>query len=121
LDNWELVNAVSNSQAKYTVSPKITQVVPEIMIMIAKHYDGDPDKTIVDGYQIFLWIKDVGIGVSAIYKTQLHHPVGLSFYNLELAFDVELGGVAENMLLLKISASNHLQPWHKSKELLFIW
>lgn len=120
LPDWELVNELGNSQVPYRINPKIKELLPKTVLVIAKHYDFKKS-TIVDAYQIFIWIEGKGIGMTEIFKTELHHPIRPESNLLDLQFDANIKSLTDDFIILDISANNYVQPWGKSEELLFGW
>lgn len=118
--DWELANEISNSQMPYRINPKIREILPKTVLVIAKHYD-IKKSTVVDAYQIFIWIGGKGVGMTEVFETQLHHPISPESDLLDLQFDANIKSLTDDFIMLDISANNYVQPWGKSEEFLFGW
>lgn len=121
LPDWELANEIYNSQVPFRVNPTIKDLLPETTLVIAKHYNDQGKNSIVDAYQIFIWIEGKGIGATEIFKTDLHHSARPLNYILDLSFVPTIISLTEDFLVVEFLIDNYVQPWRISDSFLFGW
>ncbi|MEF3691609.1 MAG: hypothetical protein V3574_00955 [Candidatus Moraniibacteriota bacterium] len=121
LSDWELVNEISHRQVPYMVNPAIRHLLPKTVIVIAKHYDKRGGASLVDAFQVFVWIEGRGVGVTEIFETELHHSPRPDNEILDLSFAPNITGLTENFIVLELRAHCFIWDWHFSKEFLFHW
>lgn len=118
LPNWKLVENYSTIQVPYRVNPAINGELPETVLAIAKRYKTD-QKSVIDAYQIFAWIKGKGIGATDILNVRLDCPNQLS----ELCFSPNITAITEDFMVMEllITSTQSANPWQAREELLFGW
>lgn len=121
LPDWQLVNELTDSKAIYQVARGVNKPPPQLAIIVAKHYDKKSCGLVVDAYQIFLWTKDYGAGISNIFKTDLHHPNHQEEYILDIRLEIEIKASTDDFLIFNLSLINDSQPWYDCMDLLFFW
>jgi len=91
----------------------------DIVVLLADHADRDYD-AISDYYQLFVWVRGKGFGVTREYRTGLRHPGG-KFYRIGIGFNATITNRGENFLNLTVKVSNSRQQWSESRDFRVEW
>lgn len=123
LPDWKLANEISGFQTPYRVNPTIKDIFPRTVLVIAKHYNTEQQDSVVDAYQIFIWVEGKGIGATEIFKAEIHYPSSLDNHALELNFNPNITAITEDFMVMEIlvNPSRADQFWQSREELLFGW
>ena len=119
--NWELVNEISHSQVPYMVNPSIRHLLPRTVITIAKHYDEREGDSLVDAFQVFIWIANRGIGATEVFETELRHSVRPDGEILDVSFSPDIISLTDDFLVMELRAYNSVWNWRFHEDLLFLW
>lgn len=122
LPGWKLANEISGFQTPYKVNPTIKDSLPKTVLVIAKHYAPQND-SVVDAYQIFIWIEGKGVGLTDIFKTEIHFPAPPDDCALDLSFTPNITAITEDFMVMEIlvNPSRADKFWQSREELLFGW
>lgn len=121
LPDWQLTNELTDSRSAYQIAKEVEKNPPETVIAIAKHYNQKGFGLLIDAYQIFVWIRNKGVGISNIFRTDLHHSNYSEEYILDVRFEIEIKASTEDFLTINFSLINDAQPWYDYQNLLFSW
>lgn len=91
----------------------------DVVVLLTDHADRDYD-AITDLYQLHIWVKGKGFGVSKTYRTGLHHPDS-KFYRIGIGFNATITNRGENFLNLTVKVSNSRQQWSESRDFRVEW